>query len=146
MKGLRIDGVRAIRARYPNANPETQGFGSTLTAKYWLAPTLPSKPDVWYYPSEPERNTSSSDWFFYYNLGIGGPCENFEPQAAYWCSPSPQGGGAVTYTIPSGMVFDTSVLPNSPYADASKAVIQAWRPSHWVCNVYCILLYYCGYM
>lgn len=30
--GLRINGQRAIRARYPNANPE-EGFGSSLKAK-----------------------------------------------------------------------------------------------------------------
>ena len=41
------------------------------------------------------------------------------------------GGGADTYTIPSGMIFSNKVLPNSPYVDASEAVLQVWRPSHW---------------
>ena len=43
--GLRENGNRMIRARYPNANPEL-GFGSTLTAAGWLPPTLPPGPDV----------------------------------------------------------------------------------------------------
>ena len=29
------------------------------------------------------------------------------------------------------MVFTNSILPHSPYADASGAVLQVWRPSHW---------------
>ena len=73
--GLRVNDVRAIRARYPNANPETQvragavsetlhltscrrpagwtavhvlrqGFGSTLTAPSWMPSKLPKNPDV----------------------------------------------------------------------------------------------------
>ena len=29
------------------------------------------------------------------------------------------------------MKFNQTVLPNSPYEDASQAVIQSWRPAHW---------------
>ena len=43
--GLRQDGQRCIRARYPNANPEL-GFGSTLTANGWVPTTLPRNPAV----------------------------------------------------------------------------------------------------
>ena len=44
--GLRNpDGSRMIRARYPNANPEF-GFGPSLTATSWAAPTVPIQPAV----------------------------------------------------------------------------------------------------
>ena len=127
--GFRVDTKRAIRARYPNADPEL-GFGSSLTAKQWMPPTLPSEPDQEVFPDTPLR-TSSPKMFRQYQLGIGGPCKNFDPPAGYWCGSKTQGGGAFTYRIPSGMVADKSVLPNQPYKNATGAVVQAWRPGHW---------------
>ena len=55
--GLRVDGARAIRARYPNANPETDGFASSLKAKKWLPPT-PSGPVIEENPDNPSRSSS----------------------------------------------------------------------------------------
>jgi len=127
--GLRQNGVRSIRARYPNANPELQGFGSTLHAKSWVAPTTPTNPDIEINPATPFRNTSES--FQHYQLGIGGPCEHFTPPAGYWCGNGTSGGGAFTYRVPSGFVADKTVFPNSPYANPVGAVLQVWRPSHW---------------
>jgi hypothetical protein len=43
--GLRENGNRMIRARYPNANPEF-GFGSTLHAVSWVPSVLPKNPDI----------------------------------------------------------------------------------------------------
>ena len=125
--GFRVNGKRAIRSRYPNADPEL-GFGSTLTTK-WVPPTLPDKPDTEIYPDEPKR--LSSDSFQHYQLGIGGPCKNFDPPAGYWCGSKTEGGGAFTYKIPSGMIADKTVLPNSPYKNTKGAIVQTWRPSHW---------------
>ena len=141
IKGLRINGLRAIRARYPNANPERDGFGSTLTASSWNPPTLPAEPDEWYYPDFPLRNDSSGKQYIRYSLGIGGACNNFDPPAGYWCSLETHGGGANTYTIPSGMKFNQSVLPNSPYNNASQAVIQSWRPAHWASWMFAVGTY-----
>lgn len=125
--GLRVNGKRAIRSRYPNADPEL-GFGSSLTTK-WVPPTLPSAPDTEIYPDTPKRVSSNS--FQHYQLGIGGPCKNFDPPAGYWCGSKTSGGGAFTYTIPSGMIADKTVLPNSPYKNATGAIVQTWRPAHW---------------
>ena len=126
--GLRVDTKRAIRARYPNADPEL-GFGSTLKANKWHFSTLPSSPDQEIYPATPVR--TSSDWFMRYQLGVGGPCKNFDPPAGYWCGNKTAGGGAVTYRVPSGMVANKTVLPNSPYKNPKGAVVQTWRPAHW---------------
>ena len=126
--GLRVNGMRAIRARYPNADPEL-GFGSSLQAKSWIPPTLPTKPDKEVNPNMPIRTSSNS--FQKYQLGIGGPCKYFSPPAGYWCGSATSGGGAFTYKVPSGMIVDKSVLPNSPYKNATGAVVQTWRPGHW---------------
>eukprot|EP00005_Dracoamoeba_jomungandri_P000463 CAMPEP_0174252392 /NCGR_PEP_ID=MMETSP0439-20130205/1880_1 /TAXON_ID=0 /ORGANISM="Stereomyxa ramosa, Strain Chinc5" /LENGTH=754 /DNA_ID=CAMNT_0015332915 /DNA_START=107 /DNA_END=2368 /DNA_ORIENTATION=+ len=126
--GLRVNGERMIRARYPNANPEF-GFGSNLMASSWLSPTTPTNPDTEVYPDTPFRNTSAS--FQKYQLGVGGPCQHFTPQGGYWCGNMTEGGGHFTYRVPSGMVATQKVLPNSPYKNATGSVIQTWRPAHW---------------
>ena len=126
--GLRVNGKRAIRARYPNADPEL-GFGSTLTAEKWLHSMLPTKPDKEINPSKPYRNSSAS--FTKFDLGIGGPCKNFDPPAGYWCATNIGGGGAHVYKIPSGMVATKKTLPNSPYKNPKGVIVQAWRPGHW---------------
>ena len=40
-----------------------------------------------------------------YAVGVGGPANNFKPAVSYWAQAAPRGGGASTYTIPSGMVL-----------------------------------------
>ena len=127
--GLRLNGKRSIRARYPNADPE-MGFGSDLKAKSWTPPLHSPAPDKNINPPEPLRNTTPH-MFQRYALGIGGSCSQFVPPAGYWCSSSTAGGGGVTYRITSGMVADHSILPHQPYKDGTTAVIQAWRPGHW---------------
>lgn len=135
--GLRVNGGRAIRARYPNANPETQGFGSTLQAASWKAPTTPRDPDTEVHPKTPFRNTSTM--FQQFQLGIGGPCEAFEPQAGYWCGNMTGGGGAATFHVPMGMTASKAQLPHSPYySDVKGAVVQAWRPAHWASWMYTV--------
>eukprot|EP01084_Bolivina_argentea_P267281 453658_1 len=98
--GLRVNGKRGVRSRYPNViSPEISGFGSSIKPVHWFPSTLPTKPDVLVYPHDyPVRNnTAGKDnkfeepYFWYYNLGIGGPCKHFIPNAAYWCSAQGQG-------------------------------------------------------
>ena len=126
--GFRVNTKRAIRARYPNADPEL-GFGSTLMAKKWLPVTLPTQPDIEIFLDSPVRK--SSDSFQKYQLGISGPCLYFKPIAGYWCGNNTSGGGAHTYKIPSGMIADQKILPNSPYKSTKGAIVHTWRPGHW---------------
>ena len=126
--GLRVNGTRAIRARYPNGNPEIDGFCSEITAKAWIPPSCKIGPEIEYWPYQPLRNDSAENWFQQYQLGVGGCCNVFTPNAGYWCGNHTQGGGAFPYRIPSGLVYDSSILPNAPYANVDGAVIQAWRP------------------
>ena len=129
MLGFRVDGMRGIRARYPNAIPETQGFASNLKAKKWLPQSAPISPAVEENPDTPVRDSSNS--FQKYQLGINGTCKVFDPPAGYWCGNKTEGGGAFTYRIPSGMVADKSILPNQPYKNPVGAIVQVWRPGHW---------------
>jgi len=127
--GVRVNGSRMIKARFPNANPEWQGFASNLEASSWTAPTTPVNPTIEFNPPRPHRNNSGQ--FSQYQLGIGGPCEHFSPQAGYWCGNHTSGGGAFTYRVPSGMVAGKDVFPHMPYANATGAIVQTWRPGHW---------------
>ena len=128
IKGLRVNGSRAIRARYPNGNPEFYpcGFCSNLTASRWLPPTTPAKPGTVVNPDDPRRTDGTA--FQKYYLGIGGECDNFVPNGGFWCNGAYKGED---YKVPSGLEFTRDILPNSPYADVTGAVIQTWRPSHW---------------
>ncbi len=99
--GLRIDGYRAIRARYPNANPEIDGFGSNLTSNNWL----------------PQNNE-------HYRLGINSYyCkDHFTPPASWFCN---------EYEHAKGLVYNSSIFPHAPYKNTSSAVLQLWHGLHW---------------
>jgi hypothetical protein len=63
----------------------------------------------------------------------------------YWCGNASSGGGAFTYLIPSGVVIDQSVLPNSPYAQPDGIVIQVTQlRRHPGVPVVPVLCAYCG--
>lgn len=62
--GLRVNGIRGVRARYPNNNPEF-GFGSELLAKSWYPNKLPQEADYQFNPYNPLRNTTADGWYVY---------------------------------------------------------------------------------
>lgn len=129
--GLRINSRRAIRARFPNADPEL-GFGSELRPSAWLKPTSPSRADRTFAPPTPFRN--SSDSFQLYSVGIQGACNMYDPPVSYWCGPDniTRGHGTYMPRSPSGFVAGHDLLPNSPYADASAAIVHALAfGNHW---------------
>ena len=120
--GLRVNSTRAIRCRYPNGNPEVfpPGFGSNLTAKSWYGAITNNAPDYKYHPSTPTRDDNPENAFTTYEIGIGGTsCYMFEPQVGFWC--------AHPHEIPTGMIYNGKDMPNAPYADPKKGVIQSWR-------------------
>eukprot|EP01084_Bolivina_argentea_P030674 56800_1 len=120
MKGLRINNVRGIRARYPNGNPEYYpcGFCSKLVPEKWIGE--PSKPATVINPG-PERKDGPS--WQKYQLGIGGNCDHFIPNAGFWCNSG--------YKVPNALVYNNGSLPNAPYANVKGAVVQAMRSAHW---------------
>ena len=112
------------------------GFGSNIIAQTYL-PRIYGKspePDILYIPDDFVRNDSVNNDFLYYTLGIGGEsCFNFVPNGAYWCAPNGyvEGGGAVVYTIGTGLIFNNTNLSliNTPYKNYPiDAIINVWRP------------------
>eukprot|EP00040_Diaphanoeca_grandis_P037072 m.239728 g.239728 ORF g.239728 m.239728 type:complete len:857 (-) comp33750_c0_seq3:147-2717(-) len=150
--GLRVNGFRAIRARFPNiANAETHSSiipldGWIRDKTKWLPPIVPPTPAI-------EVNSSASDWPSVtwpmnesggvppmetgagdqglYTMGIGGPCEEMSPSYGYSCSPGGGPRNAGQHMHPSGLTYTQALLPHTPYANATSAVVHAWRPAHW---------------
>eukprot|EP01083_Nonionella_stella_P085976 238584_1 len=122
--GLRIDGHRAIRARYPNANPEIDGFGSNLTSSHWLPNTESREAKIWYEPDYPYRGGSNPQNNEHYRLGIDSYyCrDHFTPPASWFCN---------VYSHPKGLLYNASIFPHAPYANTSSAVLHAWHGFHW---------------
>ena len=69
--------------------------------------------------------------FVIYDIIIKGVCNNFVPNGGFWCNRG--------YTVPGGLVYNDTILPNAPYANITGAIIQTWRPNHW----YDIHIIYC---
>jgi hypothetical protein len=93
--GLRVNGMRAIRARWPNGDPEYQLFpdGWVSEAK-WSAPKkFPAAEDITV--NTPNRSIdgpcSSTSGYCYYVTGVGGSCAGlgYEPPSGYTLQPWP---------------------------------------------------------
>ena len=138
--GLRLSGGRGQRARYPNANSETDQFpkgwvgGNGADGLQWAPVMHGPAPDQNIEVVHPNRSFCMTE-FEFYEEGKGGCCAGFTPSEGYWCSSKTSGGGAFTYRIPSGITIGSrnhkAILPNSPYKNAKGAVFSAWRPGHW---------------
>ena len=147
--GLRVNGGRAIRARYPNSNPEEQqdtcdqGKTSKEGCPYIMAFQEPQRwlppKDQTYAPSRTVTITSPDRYdvapeFGIYAIGTGGACSVYSPPESYWCSNHTSGGGAFTFRTPSGLQFTEGTFPNAakwsdPVGDGAE--INIWRPSRW---------------
>jgi hypothetical protein len=97
---LFYNGRRAVRARYPNANPETQqspiGYDS---ASGWLPPKpypTPTNVEI----GQPSR--SFDVYFPTFQLGLGGTVAQFNPPESFWGTTNPPAGNQ--YNVPGGVV------------------------------------------
>lgn len=122
MPGLRLNGGRAIRAKYPNGDPEQsghylQGAGASMGGgdyvwgwvplsadSEWVPPFR--KPDSeeivitakdWPSVDWPMSENGGSKWtgegdWGEYHLGLGGYCDDLDPPFGYWCAMSPPRG------------------------------------------------------
>jgi hypothetical protein len=131
---LYTDGVRAIPARYPNADFELDKYpigyvsgGGTA----WAPPTDLGKPRYIQYNDSATFRPSYRKLFTDYRGGVGGQCSHYDPPFSYWCAETPQGGGAAQFEVPSALQCHPKTLPNAPYASLSGGRITAWRPGHW---------------
>jgi hypothetical protein len=138
---------RAIRARFPNGDPETvlwpEGWAS---GGAWAKPAHNENASIIHVPFP--RNYGPG-MFTDYWLGVGGACaiynesdnnEGFGPTQGvnYWCQPNGRTGGALYYSRqPSALTLGAADLPNAPYAQpaANGATLVWWRPAHWYNSV-----------
>eukprot|EP00051_Salpingoeca_urceolata_P015335 m.198436 g.198436 ORF g.198436 m.198436 type:complete len:722 (-) comp18370_c0_seq6:228-2393(-) len=113
--GLRINSTRAIRAKYPNGNPELTGPDAVDVLTYqagwitdktdWVKPAdkwaetkdVVANGDSWpgvFWPKSEEGGASQQgegDWGDYH-VGYGGFCNDIDPPFGYWCSQQPPRG------------------------------------------------------
>ena len=124
---------RAVRARYPDGNPETMGLhteptGYVPSAESWLPP-IPHAPATEIHISSPERNHTH---FPQFQIGIGGPVSAFVPPESFWGTAHPAGGGGRTYTIPSGLQYLSSeVFANRTWKRPEVGVVHAFHCRYW---------------
>ena len=130
---LFINGRRAIRARYPDGNPETMGLHTTPTgyvskAVSWLPPAK-KPPAEEIHIQSPARNRSH---FPEFGIGVGGPVAAFDPPESYWGQKSPTGGGGRTYEITTGLVYSIDEwFANRTWSNPSTGIVHAFHCGHW---------------
>ena len=123
--GLRINGYRGIRARYPNVISEETFPPNTytLSAKQWY---LESGSNYTVYTNtDPDftRSNNNPAVFTQYSLEINGSYfDKFVPPAS---APRLDNG------YPIGLEFDNDILPNAPYKNVSGGIVRAWEINHW---------------
>ena len=133
---LFINGRRAVRARYPDGNPETMGLHTNPTGYV-------PKADLWLPPASHgdateihiESPTRVRTYYPTFDLAIGGPVEDFHPPESYWGLKSPRAGyikNARTYTIPTGLQYPSDVhFVNRTWKHPETGVVHAFHGQHW---------------
>ena len=130
---LFINNRRAVRARYPNGNPETTGLhtnptGYVPSAVKWLSPST-KEPGKEVLISEPNRTGS---YFINFQIGVGGSVSVFNPPESYWGTAHPAGGGGSTYRIPTGLQYHSNVsFINRTWSNHSIGVVHAFHGKGW---------------
>jgi hypothetical protein len=139
---------RAVRARFPNADPERDLVpdGYTL-AKTWLPPRVPKTPVVQSRPLLGTRTPAACPadactadgphgfgppWaiFCCFFWGTGGTVENLTTGSFWGTSPGPPGGD--TFSSPGGMIAGADVAARlSSWASPRDAVVHAITGAMW---------------
>jgi hypothetical protein len=130
--GLRVNGERGVRARFPNSNPETMGIHTNPTgwinsAAAW-APAHPKPAPVSVIVDHLRNDTNGM--FQKYTVGIGGNCDVYDPPVSFWCSKYCDGGGAFVYHVPSGLTFENNTFSGRQWKNWTGAIVHAWREAY----------------
>jgi len=148
-----VDGERAIRARFPNANPETDKFPNGYIVKVsetflnyrhasFCFLNFHIYPSLFLFQANylPPRNLGNPKYISYnisrldyvklfqnYVAGVGGPCSVYNPPISYWCAENTQGGKWV-HTTSQGST-------DSPYTKLHTRCCYHIL-GRWCCRVY----------
>ena len=119
---LFLNGRRAVRARYPDGNPETMGLhtnptGYVQSAVKWLPPPQLT-PSVAISVDTPQRNGTH---FPQYSLQVGGSNAVFDP---------PESPG--TYTMSTGLQYSPSEgFASRSWKNPKTGVVHTFHSHHW---------------
>ncbi len=133
--------ARAIRARWPDCDPELCAWpAGWATGGAWAPPAPNRNTTVTHVPFPNNSQGMNADYW----SGEGGPCAALRDgdgapgpgnaNASYWCQPNGRVGGALYFfRQPAGLSLTAAELPHAPYAAAAAngAVLHWWRPAHW---------------
>ena len=128
---LFINGRRAVRARYPDGNPEIMGLhtnpsGYYTRAEKWLPPKI-TEPGEEVHITQPNRNGTR---FPYFQIGIGGTASNFVPPESFWALHKPATGAL--YVVPSGMQYDSRVeFVGRTWKNPANGFLHTFPSTHW---------------
>ena len=122
---------RAVRARYPDGNPETMGLytsptGYVPSAMSWLPPLdyPPSKEII----ESPQRYGTH---FPRFQLGVNGSVQNFHPPESYWGTANPANSG-LTYSIVTGLIYSSDEwIADQNWIRPDTGVVHAFHCLHW---------------
>ena len=126
-----VESKRSVKARFPNADPETQGLHTVPTgyisqAASWLSPKS-SPPPVDIRLQGPNRPNSYFSNFF---VGVDGTVSQFRPPNSYWGFSSPVAGDI--YKVPSGLqYFNDSEFNFRSWKNPSDGVVHVFHGAHW---------------
>lgn len=144
---LRVGGLRAIRARWPNVIEVEDMNAMQVQAAEWTPQAFSDLAAFSFNPPYPLRNDSVDDhngvpWFSQFRLGYGGGCGlRFTPPASYFCANGTQGGGPTPYFAPvaMGLAGGGEGGPHTPYVgDVSRAAVYTWRGERWFSWVFAV--------
>ena len=146
MTGLRVDGKRAIRARWPNGDPEIQLFpDGWSTATAWAPPRAhqPAEDIVVQSPNRSEEGPcTSSSGYCNYVTGVGGACAShgFDPPSGYWCNSDPPRGRVYSVGFPSGLTYPATAFEGRNWSSfkPNRTIINAFRSGHWFSYVFLV--------
>ena len=121
---LFLNGRRAVRARYPDGNPEAMGLhtnpsGYVSSAVKWLPPaSKPRSSNIEF--NTPQRNGTH---FPQFHIDYGGPASVFSPDESFW------GGG---FKTPSGLVYSPKEgFASRTWKNPKTGVVHAFHCGHW---------------
>jgi hypothetical protein len=156
---LRLGGKRVTRARYPNANAETDLFPAGYIqasdpgdGSEWRKPTYPPYHQKDSRVCDPHMQCgvsenvttpvdASTEWhgmYQNYSIGVGGACAVYADGKSPWCSGDfyllrqfPE----MHTRHPAGLNMSIQSwfpgLVNTPYLNSTGAIVHAWRTGHW---------------
>jgi len=127
---LFINGRRAVRARYPDGNPETTGLHTNPTGYFADVGKWHAKLPVAGTPLVIDNPIRNGTHFPYFSLGVGGSVSVFDPPESYFGTANPITGH--TYLVPYAMQYPANVsFINRTWSEPSTGEFHTFQGQRW---------------